>query len=432
MMKKAAVSIVVVFMTLMYCAVVFAAPAAETNQVGWGEAVEGVQVRLRADKKVWKEGEMPTFKADVRNVGTWEMLVWQTCLLHCEIELDGEWYRLGVVSRQGASVKSSAFPPGRQYSDIPINFGGTSWITTKGDRTQPLRFRPGRHVVRVAITAWPAEPDKGKRVRAISNPVEIRIEEDLLGRQARIVVPMGGLDELMEMFEKETVLDPREEAEFESFERKARAHYDAKGRPEWMKDAKYYKKLDTPELAEECLSRPSFFPSRVRIYNDPRYGMSRLKAEHPGFDELFKRKDMWRGILHANEYLSSKLDPNERDKGKALSYAEALGTLRYLYALPPLKEQIKGKERLFLASNLRVLKRFKWFIENANAKVFIYPEPVWASEVPLILARRVDPQRYARIEPTIMSVRFTQEQRIQDVLGFISLVIDSLEGFVPE
>jgi len=39
------------------------------EEKGWGEVVEGVQCRLRSDKMVWKESEIPTFKADVRNRG---------------------------------------------------------------------------------------------------------------------------------------------------------------------------------------------------------------------------------------------------------------------------------------------------------------------------------------------------------------------------
>ena len=45
------------------------------TEIPWGEQVEGVQVRLRADKKVWKMGEIPAFKADVRNQGNLELVL---------------------------------------------------------------------------------------------------------------------------------------------------------------------------------------------------------------------------------------------------------------------------------------------------------------------------------------------------------------------
>jgi len=41
----------------------------------WGKAVDGVQVRLRADKLKWEVGETPTFKADFRNKGVHKLHV---------------------------------------------------------------------------------------------------------------------------------------------------------------------------------------------------------------------------------------------------------------------------------------------------------------------------------------------------------------------
>src|SRR5689334_6032488 len=43
--------------------------APEPAKDGWSKAVEGLQCRLRADKAVWKAGEVPKFRLDVRNQG---------------------------------------------------------------------------------------------------------------------------------------------------------------------------------------------------------------------------------------------------------------------------------------------------------------------------------------------------------------------------
>jgi hypothetical protein len=81
----------------------------------WGEAVAGVQCRLRADVLVWPSNTVPELKADVRNRGKGELSVAQAQQL-CELEVDGAWYQWhGPVE-----VKSSAFGPGRHYEDIPI------------------------------------------------------------------------------------------------------------------------------------------------------------------------------------------------------------------------------------------------------------------------------------------------------------------------
>lgn len=133
----------------------------------WGEAVEGVQVRLRADKTQWKAGETPTFKADVRNQGTRDFSVAQAQQL-CELEVDGQW----CTWTGDISVKSSAFPPGREYKDIPICLD-SHWQSK--EKRKPVDLSVGRHTVRVAFIAEPAERGQGQPVRAVTNPVEIEI-----------------------------------------------------------------------------------------------------------------------------------------------------------------------------------------------------------------------------------------------------------------
>jgi beta-lactamase regulating signal transducer with metallopeptidase domain len=86
----------------------FPAKVAAANDVAWGEAVEGVQVRLRAGKREWPAGAVPTLKADVRNKGKRDLLVWQTQAL-AEVEVDGKWFAWqGEIAARG-----SWFPPGK-------------------------------------------------------------------------------------------------------------------------------------------------------------------------------------------------------------------------------------------------------------------------------------------------------------------------------
>ena len=137
------------------------------NQKGWGEAVEGVQCRLWADKFVWKHRETPIFKADVRNNGMRELFVARAQQL-CELQFDGQWYWwTGEIA-----VKSSAFGPGRQYNDIPISLV-ENWRSKEGYK--PLKLDAGKHTVRVAFIANPIGKNSGPAVRVVSNPVEIEI-----------------------------------------------------------------------------------------------------------------------------------------------------------------------------------------------------------------------------------------------------------------
>jgi hypothetical protein len=49
------------------------AEAEKPQDAAWGDAVEGVQVRLRVDKVQWKTGETPTVRVEVRNEGKLEI-----------------------------------------------------------------------------------------------------------------------------------------------------------------------------------------------------------------------------------------------------------------------------------------------------------------------------------------------------------------------
>jgi len=80
----------------------------QASEVPWGESVQGVQVRLRADKTTWAFGEVPELKTDVRIVRDYDLRVTRA-QESCEFELNGQWHSW----QDGPTdVKSSSFPPG--------------------------------------------------------------------------------------------------------------------------------------------------------------------------------------------------------------------------------------------------------------------------------------------------------------------------------
>ena len=141
-------------------------PAAQAGEE-WGKPVEGVQVRLRADKKVWKAGELPIVKADVRNTGQRELYL-PYCYFQAEVEVDGSSYRHTGPSN---ILRPDHGPYVRHREDIEIYLYLRSWTAVNNLR-QELRLKPGRNMIRVAFYA---EPDNGQRIRVVSNPVEIQI-----------------------------------------------------------------------------------------------------------------------------------------------------------------------------------------------------------------------------------------------------------------
>jgi hypothetical protein len=146
---------------------------AKANKPVWGEAVEGVQCRLRPEKRTWKVGQTPKLRVDMRNEGTRELELF-LANERWEIELDARWYRnripwLGDVIRL-------AFGPGQQHDNLAFPLWESAklgWRAKYGD--EPLEFLPGRHTVRVAFNIRPAEQETWSALRVVSNPVEMEI-----------------------------------------------------------------------------------------------------------------------------------------------------------------------------------------------------------------------------------------------------------------
>jgi hypothetical protein len=254
------------------------------------------------------------------------------------------------------------------------------------------------------------------------------------------VSPTLELDNLILSFEGEIIKEFEEELRFAQEIMKLENHKKSGGTmwgsEKWMKDLDYYNSLKTTELAEECFSKP-IFSFELTIFDDPQLGFERLRMFHNGFQVLFQRNDMWEGILQTYKYLSSKLNL----ESNLITITEASGslhTLRELYSFPEFKEQVQGREEIFLSANLRVLKQFAWYIEHYDPKKLgtdgtpgFFCEPCSVAQVALMLTKQVDPQRYNSIESEVKSVRWPQKQNVQDLKEFISLVLNRLEGVVP-
>ncbi|NQU23551.1 MAG: M48 family metalloprotease, partial [Candidatus Nealsonbacteria bacterium] len=140
------------------------------EKTAWGKPVEGVQARLRVFRDgPYRPDTVLELIADVRNEGQRDLTVARAQEL-CELEIDGRRYRWAGNIR----VKSSWFPPGRQYKDIWIHLSD-QWKC--GD--DPLVLKPGKHSVRVWFVGNPTEKDAGEPVRFASNFIEIVPDDEL-------------------------------------------------------------------------------------------------------------------------------------------------------------------------------------------------------------------------------------------------------------
>ncbi len=136
---------------------------------GWGEAVEGIQMRVRAERQRWYEGETPKFRVDMRNKGTveWELGLTQE---NWEVELDGVWHRVGA-SFTGV-FPTLLFGPGQEHKDIEFYPEVRSEWNING---KPLKFTPGLHTVRLSFGPGTRDRAYWRRLRVVSNPVLIEI-----------------------------------------------------------------------------------------------------------------------------------------------------------------------------------------------------------------------------------------------------------------
>ncbi len=174
-------------------AAVAPAPAEDKSEVKkekpeWGEAVDGVQARLRPTRTTWDAGETQEFILDMRNQG--ERAV-GACRVpnFCEIEWDGQWHQFGGPG--DLDCKEFFLNPGKQIDDwvkVPLDI---PWIRkAAGDKEERLQVAAGKHTVRVAFLF-----DGGPR--PVSQSVEIEVGKESAwgdavgGVQARLRTPQA-------------------------------------------------------------------------------------------------------------------------------------------------------------------------------------------------------------------------------------------------
>ncbi|MHC4180592.1 MAG: M56 family metallopeptidase, partial [Planctomycetota bacterium] len=160
------------------------------KEASWGEPVEGVHARLRAEKTTWKVGEPVALKVDVRNRGSrnlaavtdvnydaagsaavrnrfYSVADGPAFRLDFDLEVDGQRFR----QRRGWSGHLP-FGPGDEYESVPVSLD-RFWRAV-GHSTADLHLEPGKHTIRAVFTGHPVESAQAP-VLAVSNPVKIEI-----------------------------------------------------------------------------------------------------------------------------------------------------------------------------------------------------------------------------------------------------------------
>jgi len=137
--------------------------AGNTNSpAAWGEAVEGLSVRLTAAGPSWDFREPDFFHFSVRNQGGATYLMGRTQATG-ELELDGLWYHWS----EPVDVKSASLLPGGHFDDLEVTISHGEWRRGE-DMGWP---GVGQHTLRFAVSARPQ--NGGPLIRVVSNPLEV-------------------------------------------------------------------------------------------------------------------------------------------------------------------------------------------------------------------------------------------------------------------
>jgi beta-lactamase regulating signal transducer with metallopeptidase domain len=131
------------------------------KKLGWGESVEGVQLRLRTKKQTWNDHEIPVLFVDARNNGS----------LNLRIRRESDNFKLMVDGEEYHSiVDTTSFPsqfgPGIEYDDIKISIGKEWRKKDLGELSLSLQ----QHTIQAI---WDASAEDGRTLRVTTLPVKI-------------------------------------------------------------------------------------------------------------------------------------------------------------------------------------------------------------------------------------------------------------------
>jgi RNA polymerase sigma factor (sigma-70 family) len=139
----------------------------------WGEAVDGVQARIRTLKAVWIAGEEPTFSLDLRNQGK-KTPDQRRVPVDCQIEVDKVWYSYEIPSGPYVVV-GYPLKPGEQINDWTTVTPDENWVSLTAEKKR-FPLSPGKHSVRIAL--WLQHQDGAPNIRPVSGPIEIEVEKE--------------------------------------------------------------------------------------------------------------------------------------------------------------------------------------------------------------------------------------------------------------
>jgi hypothetical protein len=221
-------------------------------------------------------------------------------------------------------------------------------------------------------------------------------------------------------------------------------------------------KLPTSKLAEACFSS-SLLTRYLLIHNEPIYAFSSLKVIYPCYGELFERDDLWTGVLSAysiyasNLYLVNEPDkiidpliglqtipsiyssnPNPANKtNKIIDSLIGLQTLPCIFHLPKMREQLKGRELLFVRAQLEALKGIRFYINGDPNEATVSSTPFFSMTAPVSLInyslafmKKASASQSASAINTISKLGISKKPTMGELKNYMDVCIAEIEQFL--
>lgn len=252
------------------------------------------------------------------------------------------------------------------------------------------------------------------------------------------IIPTFGLDELLDDFTDDLATKIEDQANLEILRRDHIRYRDEGGKiwykqEEWMKEPEYYKALDTVELAKECFDNNGLVGFEMGLTDTLDPAFIRLEIHHNGFAELFKREDMWKGLLDTYYYLGKEIDP-ELSLRRMLMAVLSLDGLNKFYHYRPFKTQLKGREKEFLAASVYILRKMDTYLKTYDpARLGLEEDDMPFSceaasivNTSLLLLREVDSNSFSQVKPVLASVEWS-EQNLSNLKQYLDLSVRLLD-----
>jgi hypothetical protein len=139
---------------------------ADEEEKSWGQPVDDVQIRARANRSIWPAGLPQVIEIDAIAFPNGGSVLFNTRPPAVEVEVNSEWYYLPAQAEFKVTGEWNAYR-GHEFHSLQLD---GRWLRKSDDRT--LELTPGDNECRVRLSSLPEERRTGM---ATSLPVKFTV-----------------------------------------------------------------------------------------------------------------------------------------------------------------------------------------------------------------------------------------------------------------